>query len=72
VNEIAMEKQNRRRVWAELDAIKKWAERLESELQKEPDGIIPWFHIQSLSEATTQLLYAAGHVNALRLTEEKK
>lgn len=63
----AIAHQNRRRVWEELEAIKTWTARLESELQKEPDGVIPWIQIQSISEATGRLLYAAGHVNALRL-----
>lgn len=61
--------QNNRRVWEELDVIKMWVGRLESQLQKEPDGVIPWIPLQSISEATSRLLYSAGHVNAMRLLD---
>lgn len=68
----AIAHQNRRRVWEELEAIKMWTARLEAELQKEPDGVIPYLHLKSISDSVTDLLYAAGQVNALRLAGGKK
>jgi len=67
----AIEHQNRRQLWEELETIRSWLERLEAELQANPDGIIPWIQVQSISEAANKLLYAAGHVNAIILAECK-
>lgn len=63
----AIEHTNRRRVWVELENIKAWAKRLEDELQKNPDGVVPWLPLESLSGAVSGLIYAAGHVNAITL-----
>jgi len=40
---------------------------MEKTLNDDPNGIIPWIELQSISEATSKLLYAAGHVNAIVL-----
>lgn len=68
----AIEHQNRRRVWEELDAVRTWSARLEAGLQKEPDGVIPWLQLESLHQATSRLLYAAGHVNAVLLSQRSE
>lgn len=65
----ATEHQNRRRVWEELEQIKQWSERLKATLQKEPDGVIPWIQLESISQATSRLVYASGHVNAALLSK---
>lgn len=63
----ALEYQNRRTVWLEIDSIKVTAAKLEEGLQKEPDGVIPWDQLHQMAESVTRLIYTAGAVNALRL-----
>lgn len=67
-NHSAIKHQNRRQVFESIELLKTWTVRLESELQKDPDGVIPWIQLHSIAEATSKLLYAAGHVNAIQLS----
>ena len=64
-NGSAIEHQNRRQVWMALERIKDWTRRLENELQNNPDDVIPWIQVNSITEATSELLYSAGQVNAM-------
>ena len=63
----AEEAVNRRQVWMQCDDIKRWAAIIERALNEDPSGVIPWLHLQGLSEALSKLTYCAGHVNAIVL-----
>ncbi len=63
---------NRRRVRESIDKMQVWLKRLEDQMDVDPDGVIPWIPIQTISEGMSELVYSAGHVNGVVLAEGRE
>jgi hypothetical protein len=72
VNGSGISEQARRAVWEELESLKRWTKLLEEHLQNDPGGVVPWLHLDSISEATSKLIYCAGQMNSLRLARGRE
>lgn len=54
---------NQRYVREAIDKLQIWSKRLEAELDRDPEGVVPWLAVQGIMEASTAIAYSAGQVN---------